>query len=103
MILGKEGVKYGLELRKPPNETSDRRSRGGATRKQGAHGPISKVGNVFGDSSSENESDVEEMALRGRGSGGGKSSVEQQIARQAAHKQQDTKVSHAGYLILCSL
>ncbi len=63
MITGQKGVKYGLEVRKPPGAK--------------AAAPAPKKRSVFGDDDSDEEQ---------------QGNVEQQIARQAARKQTDKKV-----------
>ncbi|KAI7839633.1 hypothetical protein COHA_006632 [Chlorella ohadii] len=71
MITGQKGVKYGLEVRKPPGAK--------------AAAPAPSKRSVFGDDDSDEEQ---------------QGNVEQQIARQAARKQTDKKVAdlHAAAL-----
>lgn len=71
MITGQKGIKYGLEVRKPPGAK--------------ATAPPPKKRSVFGDDDSDEEQ---------------QGNVEQQIARQAARKQSDKKVAdlHAAAL-----
>lgn len=69
MITGQKGIKYGLEVRKPPGAK--------------AAAPPPKKRSVFGDDDSDEEQ---------------QGNVEQQIARQAARKQSDKKVGVDGVL-----
>lgn len=69
MILGKKGVKYGLEVRQPKQANVSKKD----------DPKTSKIKNVFGDSDSEDEFE----------------GVGEQIARQAVRKESDKKVGCA--------